>query len=114
MNVFTRRLKNKSSAMRYVSNHSTVAGLRISPVKKIGRMELLLGQCAFGVNWKHFSTLHMLQSWPIVKIAIISNSLEGSLAISKAIVPKIVNSNSNSIAIVQFLLLKFALQGVFV
>ena len=72
------------------------------------------------------------QSWPIVKIAINSNSnsserplsnsntnsnsLEVSLAIaiSIAIVPKMVNSNSKSIAIVQFLLLKRALKGIFI
>ena len=72
------------------------------------------------------------QSWPIVKIAINSNSnsserplsnsntnsnsLEVSLAIAIpiAIVPKMFNSNSKSIAIVQFLRLKCAWQGVFV
>ena len=80
-----------------------------------------------------YSLYHPLQqSWPIVKIAINSNSnsserslsnsntnsnsLEVSLAIAIpiAIVPKMVNSNSQSIAIVMFLLLKRALQGVFV
>ena len=78
------------------------------------------------------NTITTTQSWPIVKIVINSNSnsserplsnsntnsnsLEVSLAIAIpiAIVPKMVNSNSNSIAIVQFLLLKCALQGVFV
>ena len=72
------------------------------------------------------------QSWPIVKIAINSNSnsserplsnsntnsnsLEVSLAIAIpiAIVPKMVNSNSKSIAIVQFLLLKRALKEIFI
>ena len=72
------------------------------------------------------------QSWPIVKIAINSNSnsserplsnsntnsnsLEVSLAIAIpiAIVPEMVNSNSKSIAIVQILLLKYTLQGIFV
>ena len=68
------------------------------------------------------------QNWPIVKIAINnnnnsserplsnSNSLEVSLAIAIpiAIVPEMVNSNSKSIAIVQILLLKYTLQGIFV
>ena len=72
------------------------------------------------------------QSWPIVKIAFNSNSnsserplsnsntnsnsLEVSLAIAIpiAIVPKMVNSNSKSIAIVQFLLLKGALKEIFI
>ena len=47
-----------------------------------------------------------------------SNSLEVSLAIAIAIpiaiVPKMVNSNSKSIAIVQFLLLKGALKEIFI
>ena len=80
----------------------------------------------------YFQERHSNQSWPIVKIAINSNSnsserslsnsntnsnsLEVSLAIAIpiAIVPKMVNSNSKSIAIVQILLLKCALQGVLV
>ena len=88
-----------------------------------------LCRCQFLWIWLmlHINTL---QSWPIVKIAINSNSserplsnsntnsnsLEVSLAIAIpiAIVPKMVNSNSKSIAIVQFLLLKGALKEIFI
>ena len=91
--------------------------------KGVGHVHL---GATYGVIWG------ISQSWSIVKITINSNinsserplsnsntnsnSLVVSLAIAIpiAIVPKMVNSNSKSIAIVQFLLLKRALKEIFI